>query len=102
VKRTLDKDGAITLTQPTNEIKFRFESLLAEVNYGYTSNFDYIRDSVIFAITEGENVLLLDENNSNQYVRYAIHHINVAKQSLLEIDPALTCMDVVLSIRLAE
>ena len=92
--KTLDENGEIVLTEPADEIAFYFESDLTKIKYseGGNVNFDD-PETVTFSISEGENELLLDESNSNQYERFAIHHINIAKQKILEVDPSLKCMD---------
>ena len=105
-QRMLDGNGEITLTEPADEIKFAFESDITEVYFGYYFDNDSTvkrqRDSVKFQISEGENELLLDENNSTKYSRFAIHHLNVAKQRILEIDPSLKCLDISIPLRFYE
>ena len=97
VEKTLDNNGEITITEPVSEVKFNFNSDLTQIYFAKAGpNIPQYQDkaeTVTFPITEGENELLLYENNSNKYERFAIHHINVAKQKILEIDNSLKCLN---------
>ena len=92
-EKILDKNGEITLTEPATKIRFDFESELTKVFIASDENSTPYDEYDVFNIVEGENEILL-KDEWYRHFNFALHHINVAYDKILGIDPSLTCMNV--------
>jgi len=95
------KVGSQTLfTDSAGKIKLNVDSA-QKVSFALSgrycrTEFQNASDNINIISTElkpGENIIVVDDSNSNKYERFAYHHLNFIRSWIMNLDPDLTCLD---------
>lgn len=98
----LNASGEAAITNNAVNAKFTYKTKYTQISFTDDDNQDIAINPVNFSLQNGDNILKLDSTNADKYALFGIHHINVCREKILEVDPNLNCIEVNLPITFYE